>query len=53
MFYCPDVVVNVVRKTVAGVAGLLRLQNPFADASSKEKKAPVPNEVGYIIIGSI
>lgn len=40
-----DVVVNVVRKTVAGVAGLLRMRNPFADARSERKKACVPNEV--------
>ncbi|KAJ8256163.1 hypothetical protein COCON_G00200270 [Conger conger] len=46
-----DVVVSVVRKTVAGVAGLLRLQNPFANAHSKEKTACVPNEVSLEEVG--
>ncbi|KAJ8350358.1 hypothetical protein SKAU_G00254880 [Synaphobranchus kaupii] len=46
-----DVVVSVVRKTVEGVAGLLRLRNPFADAHSEAKKARVPNEVCPVEMG--
>ncbi|KAI1899256.1 hypothetical protein AGOR_G00059930 [Albula goreensis] len=47
-----DVVVSVVKKTVAGVAGLLRLRNRFLDVRSESRKAPeAPNEVSPVEVG--
>ncbi|KAJ8410096.1 hypothetical protein AAFF_G00211370 [Aldrovandia affinis] len=46
-----DIVVSVVKKTVAGVAGLLRLRSPFAKLRSEGRKACSSKEVCPVAVG--